>query len=257
MPTNKPGIYFIINLENGKVYVGQTNNIKSRIAGHFRDLKRGKHCNRHLQSAFEKYGEEKFRPHIAEFCAIDDLTAREQAWMDYLGEAKIYNIAPAGGSCLGIKHTKEFCEKQSARRKGMKQPLHVCLAVGMSNRTRITSDETRRKLSLALSRRVVTKETRMKLSAANKGRPLSEDQKKKISDARSKKITAFGKTKTLIEWSAETGIPATAIDKRLRYGWSAEDALTKPKRQYGAALTQVEAAGAGLGVQFGVRRMAA
>ena len=41
-------------------------------------------------------------------------------------------------------------------------------------------------------------------------------------------ITAFGKTQHLAEWSRETGIQHPTILYRLRSGWSAEDALSRP-----------------------------
>lgn len=47
----------------------------------------------------------------------------------------------------------------------------------------------------------------------------------------SHKITAFGKTQTIKEWSDETGLKYDTIHARIQYyGWSAEEALTKPPR---------------------------
>lgn len=44
----------------------------------------------------------------------------------------------------------------------------------------------------------------------------------------SHKVTAFGKTQTIKEWSDETGIKYDTIERRLNaYGWSAEDAVSK------------------------------
>lgn len=47
-------------------------------------------------------------------------------------------------------------------------------------------------------------------------------------------ITAFGKTMNLVEWAKETGIPANTLSVRIRhYGWSPEEALSKPVRKWG------------------------
>lgn len=46
--------------------------------------------------------------------------------------------------------------------------------------------------------------------------------------SRSRIITAFGRTKVLIEWAEETGINADAISARIKKGWSPEMALSQP-----------------------------
>lgn len=52
-------IYYIINKETGKRYVGQTINIKSRKEKHYTALRNNRHHSHKLQRAFNKYGEEK------------------------------------------------------------------------------------------------------------------------------------------------------------------------------------------------------
>lgn len=44
-------------------------------------------------------------------------------------------------------------------------------------------------------------------------------------------ITLNGKTQTLAQWVKETGIKRDTIKKRIKYGWSIEDALTKPVKK--------------------------
>lgn len=41
-------------------------------------------------------------------------------------------------------------------------------------------------------------------------------------------VTVRGETMTLAEWCELTGLPRTTVQKRLKAGWSAEDALGKP-----------------------------
>jgi hypothetical protein len=49
-PNLKCGIYKIVNVVNGKVYIGSTKGrFASRFDSHKRDLSRNVHCNRHLQ----------------------------------------------------------------------------------------------------------------------------------------------------------------------------------------------------------------
>lgn len=41
-------------------------------------------------------------------------------------------------------------------------------------------------------------------------------------------LTACGKTQHILEWSRERGIGVTVIYRRLREGWSVEEAVTLP-----------------------------
>jgi group I intron endonuclease len=55
-------IYKIENIINSKCYYGQTiHKAAKRRYDHFNALKRRKHKNKHLQSSWDKYGEEAFR----------------------------------------------------------------------------------------------------------------------------------------------------------------------------------------------------
>lgn len=53
-------IYFIINKKNGKRYVGQTIDIKSRKEKHYAALRHNYHHSHKLQRSYNKYGEENF-----------------------------------------------------------------------------------------------------------------------------------------------------------------------------------------------------
>lgn len=52
-----------------------------------------------------------------------------------------------------------------------------------------------------------------------------------------RRLTVGGKTKTLKEWSAETGIPYKRIWRRINDGWSPEDAIKE--RRNGGTLADV------------------
>ena len=57
---NNTGIYCIKNLENGKIYIGKSVNIKNRWISHRNTLKNNKHDNSYLQNSWNKYGESSF-----------------------------------------------------------------------------------------------------------------------------------------------------------------------------------------------------
>jgi predicted GIY-YIG superfamily endonuclease len=54
-------IYHIKNVETGKEYIGQTNDIEWRIYKHFQALKKGEHHSTKLQRSYNKHGREAFQ----------------------------------------------------------------------------------------------------------------------------------------------------------------------------------------------------
>ena len=77
------GIYMIENRINGKLYIGQTNNLSRRHKRHFSDLRANVHPNPHLQHSFNKYGEENFNFKIILYCEEDDLTYFEDFFIKF------------------------------------------------------------------------------------------------------------------------------------------------------------------------------
>ena len=63
------GIYCIKNKTNGKVYIGKSKNIYSRLYQHLSDLNLGKHKskNSHLLNAWIKYGRDNFEYVVLEY----------------------------------------------------------------------------------------------------------------------------------------------------------------------------------------------
>jgi group I intron endonuclease len=91
------GVYIIRNTINGKLYVGSSNNLKYRIARHLYMLKSSTHYNRHLQAAFDKYGQDAFQFQIVEECSIEEQIAREEYYTQLhkaLDPSFGYNLAP-------------------------------------------------------------------------------------------------------------------------------------------------------------------
>jgi group I intron endonuclease len=88
------GIYKLINVINDKFYVGSAVDLKRRKTRHFSELRKGKHNNRHLQAAWNKYGEQAFVfVVIAEVAPEADLLAAENVWLHaHVGKEYCYNI---------------------------------------------------------------------------------------------------------------------------------------------------------------------
>lgn len=117
--SSTPSIYQIRHIESGKVYVGSAVNPRRRYRSHTQKLKRGTHHSRHLQSAWDKYGESAFVFEIIEpVLFVEDLLTREQYWIDKKCAADSehgYNVTPTAGSLLGTKQTEEQRARRSAQ----------------------------------------------------------------------------------------------------------------------------------------------
>ena len=54
-------IYLLINLDNDKIYIGSSTDIKARQDKHISSLGNNKHENNHLKHAYNKYGITAYR----------------------------------------------------------------------------------------------------------------------------------------------------------------------------------------------------
>lgn len=116
-----PGIYIMTNIINGKVYVGESINIKNRLRMHrYRD-------NQVIHAAFQKYGIENFEVYVEYFPSFskEDLVELEDKLVIKF-DCKVpngYNVCERGNDWTGRKHSKETISKMSKERSGEKHPL--------------------------------------------------------------------------------------------------------------------------------------
>lgn len=117
------GIYKITNSITGKIYIGQAQNLKRRIAEHGWQCKQSS-GSFYFHNAIKKYGYENFYAELLE--KVDDLkllNEREQYWMDFYKSYNKkfgYNTCSIAGSCRGNKATDETRKKLSDSLKGRK-----------------------------------------------------------------------------------------------------------------------------------------
>lgn len=134
------GIYQIKNLINGKIYIGSSRYIKSRLSSHKRDLIRNRHDNSYLQAAWNKYGEATFEFSKLEVVNnFDDLEKREQFWIDWTQCYKRnigYNLRTIANNNGGISYNI-----------GRKHTLEARLKMSISLKGRIKSEELRKSIS--------------------------------------------------------------------------------------------------------------
>jgi group I intron endonuclease len=109
-------IYLITNPINGKVYVGQALDYKTRMTTHRNS---GKNPKQHLGYAIRKYGWENFTKEILiDEVPEEDLNNLEInyiAFYDSFNREKGYNRTKGGGGTSGYTFTKEEIQKRSKR----------------------------------------------------------------------------------------------------------------------------------------------
>ena len=122
LEVDRPGIYSINNVINGKLYIGSATSLSRRFSEHVRSLRRNGHDNPHLQNSWNKHGEDAFTFNILYFCSEVELIEVEQVFLDTyaeeLGWEKLYNIARIAGSRLGVPHSEETKTLMSETRSG-------------------------------------------------------------------------------------------------------------------------------------------
>lgn len=179
-------IYQILNLNNGKFYVGSTIDPKGRWRTHKRKLTKGTHHCPHLQASWLKYGEEAFSFNIVEIHPVDKLDAEEQRWLDtHYGKQKCYNFAKfvdsaTRGTTLQDKHRKAISEALKAFYRtngspniGRRHSEQSKALMSQNRRNKPVSESTKEKIRQANLGKKYGEETRKKLSLARKGRPKS------------------------------------------------------------------------------------
>lgn len=125
---NKPGIYQIINLINGKTYVGSSVNLERRLNEYLnplyisRNLKKG---NSKILKALLKYDYINFEFKILEFIEFETSTKSERRNLllnkeqYFINEIKPeYNINQEAGNNLGRIYDQEVRRKMSLAKKG-------------------------------------------------------------------------------------------------------------------------------------------
>lgn len=166
------GIYCIRNTDNGKVYIGSSNNLQRRLKDHKSELNKGIHVNDHLQKSWNLYGEDCFEFSVLEYCQETELLQREDFYIQ-----KYSSLNPDKGYNL------------------------------LSANRAIFSDSTKQKLSEA-GKRPCSEETKRKISESNKGRKFTEEHRKKLSEAKKgthlsqkakEKVSAYQKSRPMTE----------------------------------------------------------
>lgn len=114
LPTQS-GIYCFENMTNGKIYIGQAQNIKKRIQHHIKSRD-----SLYFHNALRKYGYANFNIYILEFAEIDKLPDLEIYYIKkYNSFENGYNLTEGGEGMRGRHITEE--QKKNIGEKNSKE----------------------------------------------------------------------------------------------------------------------------------------
>ena len=152
-------IYKILNLVNGKFYVGSTmHTFRKRKSEHIAALKKGYHFNNHLQSAWNKYGEENFKFEIIE------------KFEDSVNQSEVLK-----------RELDLICE--------LSPEYNICKLTAAGKLGRIVSEETRQKLRETSTGRKHTEESKRLIREKRKLQIFTAEHREKIGkSSRGRKI---------------------------------------------------------------------
>lgn len=212
------GIYAIRNSVNGFCYVGSAVDFQVRKVRHLRELRQGIHHSRHLQAAFNLYGEAAFVFTMLEEVEKEKqlLFQRESHWIQTLKPE--YNVGQLAHTHLGVKradatkklmsekaslrkhteaskqkmreaklgkkHSEEVKQKRAESLKGRKYSEETVEQIRQSNLGKKRSDEARANISKAHIGIKRSEESCRKQSETMKGATFSEERRKRISEGR-------------------------------------------------------------------------
>ena len=190
---NKSGIYEIYNTRNQKRYIGQSIHIRTRLLKHINLLNKNQHKNKHLQSSWNRYGEELFEINVLEYCPINELDLKEDYYISlyHSNDSRYgFNYRIDNKTNRGLKWSEEQREKmqQQINKEGSYYRNHTIPTKTLekawnASRSKIWSEEERKRHSVLLTG-IKTKDTsNMKLAQQGSKNPsskLTEDEVKEI-----------------------------------------------------------------------------
>ena len=190
------GLYLITNTANGKIYIGQASNFRTRWNQHKSSLNLNKHTNQHLQRAWSVYGESSFTFTPIIYCNDKNLMNEYEKDLIFLtnsiDDQVGYNIHSGGKSYAMSEETKRKISKANKGKQWTESQRDKLTGHHLSDETKgkiskvhkgkVVSEETRLKQSIALTGHIVLEETREKISKIKTGHSVTQETRDKISE---------------------------------------------------------------------------
>ena len=110
---DKTGVYCLVNLTNGHIYIGSSVNLAIRMINYLNTtfLKNNRNKNMPIVQALLKYGQDNFSVLILEYVNVENLSIRETYYITHF--LPYYNVLKKGYSSIGYKHTEAVKEMLS------------------------------------------------------------------------------------------------------------------------------------------------
>lgn len=176
-----PGVYIFKCLINGKHYVGESVNIKTRMRKHQTEKRQL------ISKAIKKHGVENFEIYVEyfpDFKKSDLIDLEEQLIIKFdCLSPKGYNICKKGLDQVGFTHSDETKQKISKANSGKRRTEEQKLKFSRVQLGKKASDLTREKISLGHKGKKLSLETKLKISNSQKGIKKSEEMKAKLSES--------------------------------------------------------------------------
>lgn len=171
----KGGVYAIQNLENGRMYVGSSNNITRRWHEHRSMLYRHDHVCYALQAEWDLYGQDAF---VFVVLALSEMQpARivlEQHFIDTSASPYNTNERAGSGPKAGYSHSDATRHLISQKNTGRKRTVEAKARIAASRRGMKLSDAHKAAIGAAGRGRKHSEETKAKMRAAHERRRMAQ-----------------------------------------------------------------------------------
>ena len=124
-------IYKLVNDINKKCYIGKTEDVASRLRYHIKSLRAGTNKNKHLQNAYNKYGQGNFHIEIVEeLNETDDIDEKEKY---YIALYKTYDPKYGYNHTLGGDGGNSYVDCMTDEEKEAHWKKHIEIRSGENN----------------------------------------------------------------------------------------------------------------------------
>ncbi len=163
-----PGLYYIVNVTTGRIYIGSSKDVRRRWRQHWSDLEAGNHHCAHLQNSWNVRGSADFE--FVLIAVISDLSVMletEDRLIKKFKKSEIYNSTRGAVGCF---HSEETKRKIGDASRG--KPRSEVTKVRISATLRGTTKSAEHRLKIGQSQRgkIISPEVRAKMSAAHLAR---------------------------------------------------------------------------------------
>jgi group I intron endonuclease len=81
----KSGIFAIKNIPNGKMYIGESSDLRVTKSQYLNGLRKGTFANKDLQEDFNIFNEDEFEFQVVEYCPLEELHGRKLFYIKFYG----------------------------------------------------------------------------------------------------------------------------------------------------------------------------